>query len=97
MAFKQRVKSLLKEGSMAKIIVGGMEYEGKVVEFENLNPPDAHVTLEQADGTQYILPVSTAMVVVIPPVQDELEPEDEPEDDEPQRVKANPKSQTKKK
>jgi len=83
MAFKQRLKSHLKEGNQVKVIFGGMEYEGKVIEYENLNPPDAHVTLETDDGTQYILPVGSQMVAVIPPPieQDELEPEDEPEDE----------------
>lgn len=87
MAFKQRLKSHLKEGNQVKVILGGMEYEGKVIEYENLNPPDAHVTLETEDGTQYILPVGNQMVAVIPPVEHVVEDEE----DEPQKVKANPK------
>lgn len=79
MAFKQRVKSLLKEGNNVTIIIGGMEYSGKVVEFDNLNPGDAHVILQAEDGTQYVLPISVSMAIVVPPVSEIDEPEDEPE------------------
>lgn len=85
MAFKQRVKSLLKEGHTVKIIFGGMEYEGRVVEFENLNPQDAHVTLENNEGTQYILPISNQMAIEKLPVTDgEVDEVDEVDEiDEP--------------
>lgn len=92
MAFRQKVKSALVVGNEATVIIGGMEYSGEVVEFENMTPQDAHVSLKQEDGSIYILPISAQMVIVVPPVKNkDVEKENEVEnldDEDEKEIKA---------
>ncbi len=83
MAFRQKAKQAFVPGKSATVILNGMEFSGEVVEFESMNPADAHLALKQEDGSTYILAVSPQMVVVIPPpgkgadVENDMETEDE--------------------
>lgn len=71
MPYKQQFKQVFKEtGKEVSIDYYGVTYEGIVVDYEGMNPNNAHVTIEQEDGTKSILPISENMVVNIFPEED---------------------------
>lgn len=73
MPYKQQFKNVFKDkGKRVNVHYYGVEYEGIIIEYEGMNPNNAHVTIEQDDGTLSILPVSENMVVNIMPDSDEV-------------------------
>lgn len=66
MAFRQECKINFVVGNKVKIIFHGNEFEGTVVKYESVNPPDSHVKLlNEETGEQYIIPINNSMVIVV--------------------------------
>lgn len=94
MSFRQKLKQNLKPGNTVTLIKDGLEYTGKVVDIDFMNPADSSVVLVDSEEKITVMSLTTDVVIIAdgavnekqqvklphePKVDDELDEEiDEP-------------------
>lgn len=65
MSFRQKVKELLKPDAQVTIYKGGLEWTGKVVAADLMNPADSNVVLLTQDNKSTVIPINHDIVIEV--------------------------------
>ncbi len=94
MALKSILKKIVRPGDEIRVDhLNGNDYSGKIVDMDYTNPADFTLVLEDKSGDRYIMNIGAGMgVIMVPADYDETKGGDEDEDEEPERLKHEPKT-----
>jgi preprotein translocase subunit YajC len=82
MSFRQKMKENLKPGSQVTLIKGGLEYVGKVISIDFMNPADSNVVIINEDKQLITMSLGQDVVIINDAASKEADKDDDETEDE---------------